>query len=129
MIQYQQTLLHLILKFADCVKYVNLRRKTARLVNTRILKKEGQTIDNVSDASLIKTIFTSANLNVSKVLNTESKEMALWKVHYEPIVAVNASWEGNTQTIFDSLLLNGQLPYLQNITFCLQKNCTSNSCD
>ena len=49
----------------------------ARLVNAKRLKKENQTIDNVSDTSLIKTIFTSENENVSKVLDTESKEMAL----------------------------------------------------
>ena len=40
---------------------------------------------------LLKKVFTSANENVSKVLDTESKEMALWKVYYEHILAVNAS--------------------------------------
>ena len=84
---------------------VNLRRKMARLANTQRLKKEGQTINNVSDASLIKKIFTSANENVSKVLDTESKEMALWKGHYEQILAVNTSGGENTQTGFDPLLL------------------------
>ena len=53
---------------------VNLRRKMARLVNTQRRKKDGQTVDNVSDASLINKIFTSANENVSKVLDTESKK-------------------------------------------------------
>ena len=46
-------------------------------MNAQRLKKEDQTIDNVLDASLIKTIFTSANLNVSKVLDIE-----LNKCHY-----------------------------------------------
>ena len=36
-------------------------------MNAQRLTKEGQTIDNVLDASLIKKIFTSANGNVSKV--------------------------------------------------------------
>ena len=42
----------------------------ARLMNAQRLKKEIQTIDNVLDASLIKKVFTSANENVSKVLDT-----------------------------------------------------------
>ena len=63
----------------------------SRLVNAQRLKKKGQKIDNVSDASLLKKVFTSANENISKVLDTESKEIALWKVHYEHILAVNAS--------------------------------------
>ena len=89
-------------------------------MNVQRLKKEGQTIDNVSDASLIKKVFTSANENVSKVLDTELKEMALWKVHYENILAVNASGGKNTQTRFDPLLLKWAIALLaKNITFCL----------
>ena len=38
---------------------VTLRRKIVRLVNNRILKKVCQVIDNVSDASLIKTNYNS----------------------------------------------------------------------
>ena len=93
----------------------------ARLVNAQILKKEGQIIDNVSDASLIKKLFTSANENVSKVLDTESKEMALWKVHYEHILAVNASGGKTTQTRFDPLLLKWVIALLAKTSHSVYK--------
>ena len=53
---------------------------------------------------LLKKVFTSANKNVSKVLDTESKEMALWKVQCEHILAVNTSDGNNTQTRYFLLL-------------------------
>ena len=98
-----------------------LRRKMASLMNAQRLKKEGQTIDNVLDASLIKKVFTSANENVSKVLDTESKEMALWKVHYEHILAVNASGGENTQTRLDPLLLKWAIALLAKTSHSVYK--------
>jgi len=69
---------------------------------------------------LIK-VFTSTNENVSKVLDTESKEMALWKVHYEHILAVNASGGKNTQTRFDPLLLKWAIALLAKTSHSVYK--------
>ena len=47
--------------------------------------------------------------------------MALWKVHYEHILAVNASGGKNSQTIFDPLLLKWAIALLAKTSHSVYK--------
>ena len=47
--------------------------------------------------------------------------MALWKVHYEHILAVNASGGKNTQTRFDPLLLKWAIALLAKTSHSVYK--------
>ena len=66
----------------------NLRRKVTRIKNKERLERFGQTTCNEDDKNLINKIFLNAHKNISTILDPDSKEMELWKVHYEHISSV-----------------------------------------
>ena len=54
----------------------------------------------------------NADRNISTVLDPNSKEMELWKIHYEHISSVEKTSGKNTRTRFDPLLLNWAIALL-----------------
>ena len=71
----------------------NLRRKVTRIKNKERLERFGQTTCNEEDTNLINKIFLNADKNISTVLEPDSKEMELWKIHYEHISSVKKTSE------------------------------------
>ena len=66
----------------------NLRSNVRRIKNKKRLECFGQNTCNEEDTNLINKIFLNANKNVSTGLDPDSKEMELWKIHYEHISSV-----------------------------------------
>ena len=67
---------------------LNLRRKVTRIKNKKRLERFGQTTYNEEGTNLINKIFLNTDKNISTVLDPDSKEMELWKIHYEHIHSV-----------------------------------------
>ena len=66
----------------------NLRRKVTRIKNKERLERFGQITCNEEDTNFINKIFLNADKNMSTVLDPDSKEMELLKIHYEHIYSV-----------------------------------------
>ena len=69
----------------------NLRRKVTRMKNKERLDQLGQTTNNDEDTNFTQKIFSHADKKFSTVLDPDSKEMKLWKIHCEFISSVNKS--------------------------------------
>ena len=90
----------------------NLRRKVTRIKNKERLERVGQTTCNEEDTNLINKIFLNADKNISTVIDSDSKEIELWKIHYEHISSVKNTSGKNTRTRFGSLPLNWAISLL-----------------
>ena len=90
----------------------NLRRKVTRIKNKERLERFGQITCNEEDTNFINKIFLNADKNMSTVLDPDSKEMELLKIHYEHIYSVKKNIWKNSRTRFDILLLNWSIALL-----------------
>ena len=57
-------------------------------------------------------IFLNADKNISTILDPDSKEMELWKVHYEHISSVKKNIWKKYRTRIDPLILNWAIALL-----------------
>ena len=69
------------------------RRKLANVNLKRIMDKRAQECSSSVETKLIHRIFNEANSKVKSVLEEDSNQMELWKVHHEHLTSVSQNEE------------------------------------
>ena len=72
----------------------------------KIIEKRAQESSSSIDSKLVYHIFNEANSQVKSILDENSNQMELWKVHHEHLTSVAQSDGKDERTCFDPVLMN-----------------------
>lgn len=79
------------------------------------MKRNGQTASHGVDSENFHFIFSEANKNVHKALDSDSKEMELWNIHLLHLQGVNQKGK-DRRTRFDPMILKWEIHLLAKIS-------------